>query len=49
MKKIFAALALSVTLLRSYADEGMWLPLLLGKQVCHETKASYITNSRLYF
>ncbi|ULQ55316.1 S46 family peptidase [Flavihumibacter rivuli] len=33
MKRILAAIVLSFTLLRSYADEGMWLPLLLGKQV----------------
>ncbi len=36
MKKIFAVIALSVTLLRSYADEGMWLPMLLGQQVYNE-------------
>lgn len=36
MKKILAVIALSVTLLRSYADEGMWLPLLLGQQVYND-------------
>lgn len=33
MKKLFLSIALVFTLLRSQADEGMWLPLLLGKQV----------------
>ncbi|PVD51463.1 serine protease [Terrimonas sp.] len=33
MKKIFASLLLVITFCKSYADEGMWLPLLLGKQV----------------
>jgi len=33
MKKIFALLVLVTTIFKSYADEGMWLPLLLGKQV----------------
>jgi len=36
MKKILAVIALSLTLLRSYADEGMWLPLLLGQQVYND-------------
>jgi hypothetical protein len=34
MKKVTIALILSVTLMfRAAADEGMWLPLLLGQQV----------------
>jgi hypothetical protein len=33
MKKLFALLVLAGTLVRSYADEGMWLPMLLGQQV----------------
>jgi hypothetical protein len=33
MKKLFVSLALMLTLVRSYADEGMWLPMLLGQQV----------------
>src|SRR5437588_5135536 len=33
MKKIFIALLFSVTLLKASADEGMWLPMLLGQQV----------------
>lgn len=33
MKKLLLSLVLLVSMFRSYADEGMWLPLLLGKQV----------------
>jgi hypothetical protein len=33
MKKFFVAFILSVTLFRAHADEGMWLPMLLGQQV----------------
>ncbi|MBL7737310.1 MAG: S46 family peptidase, partial [Chitinophagaceae bacterium] len=33
MKKLLLSLVLLVSIFRSYADEGMWLPLLLGKQV----------------
>ncbi|HRE50598.1 MAG TPA: S46 family peptidase [Flavitalea sp.] len=33
MKKLLVSLVLIVSMFRSYADEGMWLPLLLGKQV----------------
>lgn len=33
MKKIVALLLLVVSVCRVHADEGMWLPLLLGKQV----------------
>lgn len=33
MKKIIVVLLLSISFCRTYADEGMWLPLLLGKQV----------------
>lgn len=33
MKKIIISFFLAITVLRSYADEGMWLPLLLGEQV----------------
>ena len=36
MKKIFISLALVLTLFRSYADEGMWLPMLLGQQVYND-------------
>jgi len=33
MKKFFVAFILSVSLLKASADEGMWLPMLLGQQV----------------
>ncbi len=33
MKKIIVFLLLSCTLLKASADEGMWLPMLLGEQV----------------
>ncbi len=33
MKKIFVSVALMLTFLSSRADEGMWLPMLLGEQV----------------
>lgn len=36
MKKLFVSLALLLTMLRSYADEGMWLPMLLGQQVYND-------------
>ena len=33
MKKMMAILLILASSLRSFADEGMWLPMLLGKQV----------------
>src|SRR6218665_2752911 len=33
MKKIFISIAFFAAMLTARADEGMWLPLLLGKQV----------------
>jgi hypothetical protein len=37
MKKSFLTLVLMLSLItRSLADEGMWLPLLLGQQVYNE-------------
>jgi hypothetical protein len=37
MKRLLFTIVLSVTfLLRSFADEGMWLPLLLGQQVYND-------------
>jgi hypothetical protein len=36
MKKIFLSIALLLSIFRSYADEGMWLPLLLGQQVYND-------------
>jgi len=36
MKKLFVSLFLALSFLRSSADEGMWLPLLLGEQVYND-------------
>lgn len=33
MKKLFIMALLSISLFKAQADEGMWLPMLLGKQV----------------
>jgi len=33
MKKIFVSILLSLTIFKASADEGMWLPMLLGQQV----------------
>ncbi|MBU6158988.1 MAG: S46 family peptidase [Bacteroidetes bacterium] len=50
MKRILATIALSLTLLQTYADEGMWLPLLLGKQVYADMKKKglKLTPAQLY-
>ncbi|MDP9230347.1 MAG: S46 family peptidase [Bacteroidota bacterium] len=51
MKKIFLTLFLLVTLLfRATADEGMWLPLLLGQQVYNDMvkKGLKLTKEQLY-
>jgi hypothetical protein len=36
MKKIIVSLVFALTAFRSYADEGMWLPMLLGQQVYND-------------
>ncbi len=36
MKRIFLACVFTLCLFRTYADEGMWLPLLLGQQVYND-------------
>ena len=33
MKKFFTLIILCFTLFKASADEGMWLPMLLGQQV----------------
>lgn len=33
MKKLLLSFTLAVSVLQSFADEGMWIPMLLGKQV----------------
>jgi hypothetical protein len=51
MKKIFLTFLLSFFLLiRSFADEGMWLPLLLGQQVYSDMvkKGLKLTKEQLY-
>ena len=51
MKKIFITIVLSFLLcLKSFADEGMWLPLLLGQQVYNEMvkKGLKLTKDQLY-
>lgn len=51
MKKIFLTCLLTVSIvLRSLADEGMWLPLLLGQQVYADMqkKGLKLTKDQLY-
>jgi Peptidase S46 len=36
MKKIFLSVVLSISLFKASADEGMWLPMLLGEQVYND-------------
>ncbi len=50
MKKILVTIVLAFSLLRSYADEGMWLPLLLGEQVYADMqkKGLKLTKEQLY-
>ena len=50
MKKILISLVLSIALLRTYADEGMWLPLLLGEQAYNDMvkKGLKLTKDQLY-
>src|SRR5688572_15774037 len=51
MKKLFITIALSFLLvLRSFADEGMWLPVLLGQQVYNDMvkKGLKLSKEQLY-
>ena len=50
MKKIFLSLILIVSLLKASADEGMWLPMLLGQQVYDNMvkKGLKLTKEQLY-
>ncbi len=50
MKKIFIAVLLSVSLLKASADEGMWLPMLLGQQVYNDMvkKGLKLSKEQLY-
>ncbi len=50
MKKFFVSIILSISLLRASADEGMWLPMLLGQQVYNDMvkKGLKLTKEQLY-
>ena len=51
MRKFFITIVLSTSLfLKSFADEGMWLPLLLGQQVYNDMvkKGLKLTSDQLY-
>jgi hypothetical protein len=51
MKKFFLTIILAISLtVRSFADEGMWLPLLLGQQVYNDMvkKGLKLTKDQLY-
>ena len=50
MKKIFLSLILVSTILSTRADEGMWLPMLLGKQVYDNMvkRGLKLTKEQLY-
>ena len=51
MKKFFLTIILSLSLIaKSFADEGMWLPLLLGQQVYNDMvkKGLKLTKEQLY-
>ena len=50
MKKIFVLVIMSISLFTARADEGMWLPMLLGKQVYNDMvkKGLKLTKEQLY-
>lgn len=50
MKKIFLSLVLVASLFKARADEGMWLPMLLGQQVYNDMvkKGLKLTKEQLY-
>ena len=50
MKKFFAVVVLSITILKASADEGMWLPMLLGEQVYNDMvkRGLKLTKEQLY-
>lgn len=50
MKKFFAVIVLSISLLKASADEGMWLPMLLGEQVYNDMvkRGLKLTKEQLY-
>jgi Peptidase S46 len=50
MKKILLTVAFATILFRGFADEGMWLPMLLGEQVYNDMvkKGLKLTKEQLY-
>jgi hypothetical protein len=50
MKKLFVSLVLLASLFKARADEGMWLPMLLGQQVYNDMvkKGLKLTKEQLY-
>ncbi|MFN9113998.1 MAG: S46 family peptidase, partial [Bacteroidota bacterium] len=50
MKRILVTIVMSLMLLKTYADEGMWLPLLLGQQVYADMqkKGLKLSKEQLY-
>lgn len=50
MKKFFVSVVLTISLLKASADEGMWLPMLLGEQVYADMvkKGLKLTKEQLY-
>jgi hypothetical protein len=50
MKKIIVSIFLCASLLKASADEGMWLPMLLGQQVYNDMvkKGLKLTKEQLY-
>jgi hypothetical protein len=50
MKKYFLSLVLSLSVYISFADEGMWLPMLLGQQVYNDMvkRGLKLTKDQLY-
>ncbi len=50
MKKLFVSLLLIASLLQARADEGMWLPMLLGQQVYNDMvkKGLKLSKEQLY-
>jgi hypothetical protein len=50
MKKIFVSILLSITIFKASADEGMWLPMLLGQQVYDDMvkRGLKLTKEQLY-
>ena len=50
MKRILIAVALSLSVFKASADEGMWLPMLLGQQVYNDMvkRGLKLTKEQLY-